>query len=66
MLKKNKNLVITKTPIKSVLTIKKVGKNDHGKYICQASNGFGPPVEASGSLVVEDRRKLSVLQLGVD
>lgn len=51
------NVIIVKTFFKSVLKIKKARKIDQGKYSCKAFNGFGPPVEASGSLDVEDRSK---------
>lgn len=54
------NILIKKTSFKSELTIQKVSKTDQGKYSCKASNGFGPPIEAYGSLDVEERSKYLV------
>lgn len=53
----NNNIIIKNSSFKSVLTIQKVTKNDGGSYSCKVSNGFGTPIEARGSLVVEDRSK---------
>ena len=53
----NKNVIISNTSFKSELIIKKVDKIDQGRYSCKATNGFGSPIEASGSLIVEDRSK---------
>ena len=57
ILSPDNNVIIAKSPFKSVLTITQVSKSDHGKYSCKASNRFGPPIEAHGSLVIEDRSK---------
>jgi hypothetical protein len=53
----DKNIVIQRLRFKSVLTIRKVGKNDQGRYSCEAFNGFGPPLNVHGSLIVEYRSK---------
>ena len=37
----------------STLVIKDVNRHDTGKVTCQASNGFGAPVEASAFLAVQ-------------
>jgi hypothetical protein len=57
ILSSDKNVIITKRRFKSLLTITKVSKSDQGRYSCKASNGFGRPIEARGSLVIEDRSK---------
>ena len=56
-LTQDNNIAIKNSTFTSVLNIKKVSKNDEGKYSCKASNGFGQPIEAHGFLVVKDRRK---------